>query len=162
MLRVSITRDSTTHLDMRATISLAGGLAIIRAATNDDSKSYLVETRKLVRAEVFSDLLEQSEHLLGQGYYQAAAVLAGGVLEDSLRRLCHRKGIGISVTPKLDGMNADLTKKGVYSVLVKKRITWLADLRNKPANGLWSEFNKADVERMLPEIRNFVTDSGTI
>ncbi len=67
------------------------GVAIIKAASNDFSKGYLAETAALVRAEVFGDLLEQSEYLLSQGFYQAAAVLAGGVLEDALRQLCRKK-----------------------------------------------------------------------
>lgn len=82
---------------------------------------------------MFGDLLEQSEHLLEQGYYQAAAVLAGGILEDSLRKLCQTHGVSIPAKPKIDAMNSELTKKGIYSVLVQKRITWLADIRNKAA-----------------------------
>lgn len=141
---------------------LARGMAIVKAAANDYSKGYLLETAALVRAEVFSDLLEQSEHLLEEGYYQAAAVLAGGILEDSLRKLCQRNAIAISANPKLDSMNSELAKKGVYSVLVQKRVTLLADIRNKAAHGQWSEFNKTDVATMVSQVRNFVTDYGTL
>jgi hypothetical protein len=141
---------------------MARGLAITKAAANDYSKGYLIETTALIRAEVFGDLLEQSEHLFEQGYYQAAAVLAGGVLEDSLRKLCQTHGVSIPAKPKIDAMNAELTKKGIYSVLVQKRITWLADIRNKAAHGQWSEFDKIDVERMLPQVRDFAIDYGTV
>jgi hypothetical protein len=141
---------------------MARSLAITKAAANDYSKGYLIETTALIRAEVFGDLLEQSEHLLEQGYYQAAAVLAGGILEDSLRKLCQTHAASIPAKPKIDALNSQLTKKGIYSVLVQKRITWLADIRNKAAHGQWSEFDKADVERMLPQVRDFVTDYGII
>jgi hypothetical protein len=55
-------------------------------------------------------------------------------------------------------MNADLAKAEAYSVLVQKGVTWLADLRNKAAHGLWNEFSARDVETMLKQVRTFVTE----
>jgi hypothetical protein len=55
-------------------------------------------------------------------------------------------------------MNAELAKKGVYSVLMQKRITSLADTRNKAAHGQWNDFSSADVEDMLKHVRDFLTD----
>lgn len=137
---------------------MAAGLAVIKAAWNDYSKGYLTELRTLIRAEVFDDLLEQAQYLFEQGYYQPAAVLAGGVLEESLRRLCERNGVVLPSKPKLDSMNADLAKKGAYNTLVQKRITWLADIRNKAAHGQVTEFSSSDVGTMLRQVRDFVTD----
>jgi hypothetical protein len=137
---------------------MAAGLAVIKAAWNDYSKGYLTELRALIRAEVFNDLLEQAQHLFEQGYHQPAAVLAGSVLEDSLRKLCERNSIVLASRPKLDGMNAELAKKGVYNTLVQKRITWLADVRNKAAHGQVTEFSSSDVDTMLRQVRDFATD----
>jgi len=134
------------------------GMAVLSVAWNDYSKGYLIEVKSLIRAEVFDDFLEQAQHLFEQGFYQPAAVIAGGVLEDALRKLCQRAGIPLSAKPKLDIMNAELVKKGVYNTLVQKRITWLADLRNKAAHGKWSEFAASDVETMLAQVRSFATD----
>ena len=39
--------------------------------------------------------------------------------------------------PKLGTMNAGLAKQGVYNKLTQKRITALADIRNKAAHGEW-------------------------
>jgi hypothetical protein len=137
---------------------LAKGLAVVKAAWNDYSKGYLTEVRTMIRAEVFDDLLEQGQHLFEQGYYLPAAVLAGGVLEETLRKLCERNGIVLSSKPKLDGMNTELAKKGVYNTLLQKRITWLADIRNKAAHGQLTEFSSSDVDTMLRQVREFVTD----
>ena len=134
------------------------GMAVLSAAWNDYSKGYLIEVKSLIRAEVFDDFLEQAQHLFEQGFYQPAAVIGGGVLEDALRKLCQRAGIPLSAKPKLDIMNAELVKKGVYNTLVQKRITWLADLRNKAAHGKWTEFAASDVETMLAQVRSFATD----
>ena len=112
--------------------------------------------RGILEAEIFDDLLEQAEHLLERGYYGPAAVIAGCVLEDALRKLCDKSDIPLQPKPKLDTMNAELAKSGVYNRLAQKRITALADIRNSAAHGNWSEFSSDDVARMVVEIRSFV------
>jgi hypothetical protein len=131
-------------------------LGILRAAKVDYEKGFLFDTRILIEAEVFDDFLEQGEHVLDSGYYQPAAVVIGSVLEDGLRKLCERHEVPLSVKPKLDTMNADLAKQGVYNKLTQKRITVLADIRNKAAHGEWDKFTKADVEDMLRDVRQIM------
>ena len=82
--------------------------------------------------------------------------MIGSVLEDSLRKLCTKHEIALPTKPKLDIMNADLAKRGAYNKLTQKRITTLADLRNRAAHGEWDEFTKADVEDMLRSTRQFM------
>jgi uncharacterized protein (UPF0332 family) len=110
----------------------------------------------LIEAEVFDDFLEQAEHLLGSSYYQPAVVVIGSVLEDGLRKLCLKHEIPLPAKPMLDTMNADLAKRGVYNKLTQKRVTALADIRNKAAHGEWDEFTKHDVEDMLRSVRQFM------
>lgn len=55
-------------------------------------------------------------------------------------------------------MNADLVKQGVYSKLVQKRITVLADIRNKAAHGQWDELRHADTDEMIRQVRAFMED----
>src|ERR1044072_6184151 len=59
---------------------------ILVAAKDDYEHGYLFETRALIEAEVFDDFLEQARHLLDNKYYGPAAVVAGSVLEDGLRK----------------------------------------------------------------------------
>jgi hypothetical protein len=129
---------------------------ILRAARDDYENGYLFDVRRLVEAEVFDDFLAQAEHLLSAGYFQPAAVVAGAVLEDGLRKLCVRHSIDLTAAPKLDLMNAQLAKAGAYSVLVQKKITALADLRNRAAHGRWDMFNSGDVEDMIGSVRRFM------
>jgi hypothetical protein len=135
-------------------VSIAQG--ILKAAKDDYENGYLFETNVLIRAEVFDSFLDQASYLRKEGYFAPAAVIAGGVLEDALRTLCTRKGIPPPAKSKLDSMNAELAKAGVYNLLVQKRITALADLRNKAAHGLWNEFSAADVEDMMNQVRRFM------
>ena len=94
--------------------------AVFDAAREDFEGGYLVSVRSLVQAEVFETELEQARELLAGGYFAAAAVIAGVVLETTLRQLCLEKGLPIG---KLDKMNVDLAKAGLYNSLVQKRVT---------------------------------------
>ncbi|ATI78683.1 DUF4145 domain-containing protein [Sphingobium yanoikuyae] len=129
--------------------------AVFEAAHEDFEGGYLSSVRSLVQAEIFSNELDQATELLGKGYKVAAAVVAGVVLETSLRQLCEDGGI----TPSsLNKMNADLVKAEVYSLLVSKRITALADIRNNAAHGHSDEFTHDDVRDMIEKTGSFVAD----
>lgn len=140
------------------TISAMQGQGVILAAQADYLDGGVIKLRSLIEAEVFDDLLEQAENLLGAGYYVAAAVLAGAVLEDALRKLCKQQEIELPESPKVDRMNSDLAKKGLYNQLTMKEITAKSDLRNKAAHGRSTEFTREHVAAMVPWVRRFVTD----
>jgi hypothetical protein len=131
---------------------------ILMAARDDFQHGHLFDLRQLIEAELFDEFLDQAQHLLDSGYYQPAAVIAGCVLEDGLRKLCHRHAISLPPKPRLDAMNAELAKAGVYSTLVQKRIIALADLRNKAAHGQWDEFGLEDVKEMMHAVRRIMED----
>ncbi|MGB7208679.1 MAG: HEPN domain-containing protein [Pyrinomonadaceae bacterium] len=133
-------------------------LGILKAAKDDYEKGYLFDTRTLIEAEVFDDFLEQAEELFNKGYYQAAAVITGCVLEDGLRKLCDRNSIALPAKATIEPMNVELAKAGIYTKLVQKKITALADLRNKAAHGEWTEFTEKDVEDMIRDVRRFMED----
>jgi HEPN domain-containing protein len=138
--------------------TFSSAFSILRAAKTDFQNDYLFNTRTLIEAEVFDDFLEQAEQLFEKGYYQPAAVIAGCVLEDGLRKLCDKKGIAISPKATIDPMNVELAKAEIYNALWQKKITALADLRNKAAHGKWNEFNEKDVEDMIRDVRRFMED----
>jgi hypothetical protein len=129
--------------------------AIFTAAKEDFEKGYLSSIKTLVQAEVFDSELEQADELFSSGYSTAAAVIAGVVLETALRELCDRNGISHG---KLDKMNADLVKAGVYNKLNQKRITALADIRNSAAHGKPDEFTNQNVSDMIREVSQFLSN----
>jgi hypothetical protein len=131
-------------------------LGILKAAKVDYENGYLFQVRSLIEAEVFDDFLDQANYLLQSGYIGPAAVLAGSVLEDGLRRLCIRGQITLPPRPTIEPMNVELAKAGVYNALVKQKITALGALRNRAAHGKWDEFTKPDVEQMLSQVRDFM------
>lgn len=131
--------------------------AILLAAKDDYKGGYLNKIRDLIQAEVFESELEQAEELLHTGYLAPAAVIAGTVLETTLRQMCLDKQIAIG---KLDKMNADLAKADVYNSLVQKQITALAGIRNSAAHGKAGDYGRDDVSNMIREVRRFASKSA--
>lgn len=129
--------------------------SVFAAAMEDYKGGYLTSIKNLVQADVFDSELEQAKELLANGYKMAAAVIAGVVLETALRDLCTKEGLPHS---KLDKMNADLAKAGVYNKLQQKRITALADIRNSAAHGKPTEFTDLDVANMVNDVEQFLAN----
>ena len=129
--------------------------AIFLAAKEDYEGGYLKTIRSLVQAELFDSELEQAKALHQAGYKTPAAIVAGVVLETSLRELCDRAGVEHA---KLDKMNTDLAKAGIYNVLLQKRITALAGVRNSAAHGKPDDFSERDVEDMIRDVERFITE----
>ncbi|GAA5442612.1 hypothetical protein Misp06_00786 [Microbulbifer sp. NBRC 101763] len=126
---------------------------VFLAAKDDFQGGYLSSVRNLVQAEIFDSEIEQASELLSSGYKGPAAVVAGVILETSLRDICDQNSIPHG---KLDKMNSDLAKAGVYSKLQQKRITALADIRNNAAHGHWDLFSGSDVSEMIRDVKNFL------
>ena len=127
--------------------------AVFLAAKDDFEGGYVKTIRSLIQAEVFDDELEQATELLNSGYISAAAVISGTVLESTLRSLCLANGIQFG---KMDKMNSDLAKAGVYNGLVQKKITAFAAVRNSAAHGKKDDFTNADVQSMIEGVKLYV------
>lgn len=134
-------------------------LGILKNAKEDFERGLVFDLKELVTADVFDDFLEQAEHLIEGGYKGPAGVVAGCVLEDTLRKLCNKNGVVLPDRPGLDWMNGELKKKGVYGKLEYKQVTTWADIRTKAAHGYWDQFKKGHVEDMIRGVRRFVTDN---
>jgi hypothetical protein len=118
---------------------------IVAALRSDVEGDYLQSISELIHADVFSEFLGMAEHLLDEGYKEAAAVLIGGVLEEHLRKLASKNGIAVVAGPRpvrADRLNADLANATVYSRLYQKNVTAWLDLRNKAAHGKHDEYPK--------------------
>lgn len=120
--------------------------AILIAAREDYVGGFLFTTRGLIQAEVFDSFLEQANELLSSGYKDPACVVAGVAIEITLKELCTRNGIAHS---KLDKMNADLCKAGIYNMGMQKQITAWAERRNSAAHGDWNAYMADDVAEMI-------------
>lgn len=131
---------------------------IVEAAHRDFEGGLLFDMRALLEAEILGDFIEQAEVLLTAGYHVPAASLAGAVLEDTLRKLCNKRSVPMPKSTKIDNLNAELARAGVYDKLVQKRITALADIRNNADHGHFDKFKREDVDDMVKWLRSFAAD----
>ncbi len=115
------------------------------------------------------DYMEQAEKLLGEGKrgqndHVPAAVLAGCILEDRLRKLCQRQTPVIDTKKSngnyktLDPMIVDLLNANVFNNAKADMLKSWAKIRNYAAHGEFKEFNRADVEAMITGIKAFLAD----
>ncbi len=122
-----------------------------------------------VELEITTDYMTQAENLLsgagaGQFAHVPAAVLAGAVLEDRLRRLCQRQHPPISMMrgnnqkKALNDFIDDLKRVGVYNEVKAKQLRAWADIRNAAAHGEFDKFSRADVDQMIPAIKTFLAE----
>ena len=129
--------------------------AVFLAAREDFEGGYLNSLRNLVQAELAGGELDQARELFASGYSAAAAVVAGVVLENTLRSLCAKRGLS---SGSMERMNADLTRATEYNAVVQKRVTALAAVRNSAAHGKSGEYTNDDVKSMIPEVERFVAE----
>jgi hypothetical protein len=145
--------------------TLAGTLQTLR---EDWSNGRLQSFQELIHGETFSDFLAMADHLLSQVYRDAAAViaaavLAGGVLEQHLRALCvkhdvdptYMDGKGETQPKMINAMNAELYKAGVYAKNFMQQITAWATIRNDAAHGDYGKVDRKQVELMVAGLRHF-------
>ncbi|MEA2465654.1 MAG: hypothetical protein QOJ98_3401, partial [Acidobacteriota bacterium] len=138
-------------------------VGIIKGVQRDIQSGLLRDIRSLLQAEVFADFLEMAEHLLNEHYKDAAAVLIGATLEDSLRKLAARRSVSthnVSTGRPLtiDPLNTALSKDGAYNPLVQKQITSWANLRNDAAHGNFIAYDEHQVRQMLLFTQKFCGD----
>lgn len=136
---------------------------VVQQMRDDVAAGFLVSTRELVHAETFADFLAMADHQLEAGYKDPAAVLCSGVLENHLKQLATKHGVGVTeirsgreVPRDKEQVNISLRQSGVYSALVQQQITANLALRNRAAHAEWGEYTADDVRRFIDWLRDFM------
>lgn len=137
---------------------------LLKAIKTELEGGWIFTIKDLVSAEIFSDFLEMAEYLLKEKYKDAAAVMIGSVLEESLRQICIKNSIDVETIKdgkpnpkKADTLNSDLASSAVYNKLDQKSITSWLDLRNKAAHGKYDEYTIEQVNVMYLGVTNFIS-----
>jgi hypothetical protein len=131
---------------------------VAQSVKRDIENGYLTRTKELISAELFSDFIEMADHLLSEGYKDAAAVLLGGVLETHLKKLAKASGINLlsnAKTKRAEKLNEELGKS-TYSLLEQKQVTAWLDLRNKAAHAEYDLYDTAKVDLLSQGLKNFI------
>ena len=134
------------------------GLGILRAALEDVEQGYLDTLQQMAAAEVFSDFLDQAEHLLEHGYVAPAASLAGAVLENGLRSLAERHDVPVKPRDNLPALNSKLANKEVYNRLRQKQVSVWTEVRDNADHGHFDKLTETDVLELFRGVRKFLAE----
>lgn len=149
-------------------LRLIQSLGKVKAIRDGLEKNLFTDIGGQIEAEVNSDFMAQAETLLkgdnspGEHYYVAAAVLAGAVLERSLRFLCEKQEPPLPTVNekgkpfRLDRLISDLRKADVFNAAMVHELRAWAAIRNHAAHGEIDEIDVGRVSRMIESIREFL------
>jgi len=143
--------------DFQKVTYLMGPLDALYKDIQNDCLDTLSE---LIHGSMFTDYLEMSEHLLNEGYKDAAAVMTGSTLEQHLRKLCQKVGIDVKVISgkpkKADSMNSELAKQRIFNKIEQKQITTWLGIRNDAAHGNYNAYTTDQVNLFIMGLRDFL------
>ena len=139
-------------------------LEILRVIREEfESGFFYFNLKGLIAGEIFSDYLEMAEHLLDEGYKDAAAVIIGSSLESHLRQLCSTNSISLESESgkgrkSAQRLNEDLYKNEVYNKTDLKQVEYFLDIRNSAAHGDYDDYDKERVSQMLLGVTSFISN----
>jgi len=154
--------DYIINTDAREAWKLESLLGILEALRFAYSEDLLTSISEQIHKELFSDFLEMAEHLLKENpdYKVASAVLAGGVLEEHLRKLCQKNDIPIDKSngdPRsTNDLNQSLYGANIYTKTEMKGITTWYGYRTDAAHGKPFDHQPEEVGLMIQGIRLFI------
>jgi len=144
--------------------NLTLAIDLIQRIKTDVEDGWVQNLKGTVSAELFTDFLDMAEHLLEEGYKDAAAVIIGSVLEENLRQLSLSSGLPILQTDPKSGktkpmkaevINVELCKNNVYNLTYQKAVTGWLDVRNNAAHGHYNAYDLNIVKGFLQAVRDF-------
>jgi len=106
-------------------------------------------------AATFGDFLDHGAEYLKRGRKDEVGVIAGIVLEDTIRRICRTLEIGENGVA-LETLIADLAKRDVLTALKAKRARAAAGLRTSAAHARWEEFEIGDVTPVIEFTKDLI------
>jgi hypothetical protein len=151
----SLQANSNVHSATRLTELVATASAL----RDDIAAGWLTSVVELAHADTYAGFLEMAKGLLGQGYKDAAAVIAGTSLEVHLKALATKHGLGLQAPnggpKKMDAVNAELKAAGVYNPIEHKQVTMWLGIRNSAAHGNYGDYDEIAVRGLIEGVSNF-------
>ena len=151
------------HADRSHVAYDARWLGVVETAPFDlPSKSAAAEAQPFLGpfdnhaiAVTFDDFLDHGAEYLKHGRKNEAAVIAGIVFEDTVRRICRLLDVtekGIALNTLID----ELAKRGVLTALTAKHARFAAGLRTSAAHARWEEIQLSDVKSVIEFTRELM------
>ena len=150
--RTSVRSDMT---DWHAVVGEMNGL--IGRVVDDLDFGLLVGVEDKIAGQTFDDFLDHADAYLKDSRKNEAAVIAGVVFEDTIRRICRHYGIHEAGT-KLDSLISNLVAGEQLSSNKAKRARAGAGVRTSATHAQWDEFEIDDVKATIDFTRELIDD----
>jgi hypothetical protein len=134
---------------------------ILEALRHDIESGVLDTFEQMVNGEIFLDFIEMAEYFLRKNYKDPAAVIAGGVLEEHLRKLSLKNDLPVKNGNdyiRADALNTSLRTNNVYNLVQDKIIIGWLGIRNKAAHGDYHEYDKSQVNSFIEGLLVFINN----
>ena len=131
---------------------------ILEAIKHELENDHLASYTQIVRAETLGDLHDQAEHLIGKGYYLAAAVIGRAILEEHLRNTCDVLGCA-PAKATLNDFNMALYGVEHYKKTKMKQLDALASIGNDAAHNK-PELTKENAAKLISDLPGIIEDTG--
>ena len=118
--------------------------ALLLNLERDIAAGLLTSIADKARAETFDEFLEHGRAYLKDQRIKEAGVISGVVFEDTVRRICRKRGI-VEAGVNLDSLISALTKIEVLTDTKAKRARVAAHVRTKATHAQWEGFDVGDV-----------------
>jgi len=134
--------------------------ATIRAIDN----ALLTELSVRIAAEIYNDVLAESDRLIAEKRLPCAAILARIGLENGLHRLAARHNVQLAPKEKASTINLKLRQANVpgYTLSTQQSVDGLLAIGNAFAHSTAevAKYTEADVTKMIADIRHFLRQHG--
>ena len=132
-------------------------LGVLVGLRDDFDSGALSDLRKLARTEMLIDFLDRADDLFARGYYSAAVVIAGEILEYHLQRLAELHGCDADAGSGIAAQSSELMKAGAYASATHERVRGWAEVAERAREGAVP--NKSEAEDLLRGLPRFLDDN---
>jgi hypothetical protein len=135
--------------------------AIAHALRADVEAGYVETIEQRARGEIFDDLLEMAS-AVSKTNPAGAAILAGAVLEEHIRKMADAAGIRVAKASgdivKFETLSQSLVEVGVISQPERKIIAGWYGQRTEATHGRFENVVNAEVPRMIDSVRRLLVE----
>jgi hypothetical protein len=135
-------------------------VAIVEALRDDYREGAMKTVEELVHADLFGDFLDLATELSAKRFLGPAAVVAGSVLEEHLRKLASKHSIETrdeKGRPKsVETLSVELRNAEAFAEVQRKTVVAWYAWRSEAAHGRFDGLVDSDIDRMIEGIRDFV------
>jgi hypothetical protein len=138
--------------------------AVLMALKEDLAEQRLQKTAEIIHSDMLSDFLEMAMRFVRDGFKDPAAILAGSVLAEHLRRLLTKNEMnlfcdneGEPIPKNLTRMNQELFHFEVYEKATQQNITAWNEIRLNALYGHYDKFTHEQAKNMVSGLRLLIT-----